>query len=477
MPESEESRPATPPPEIGAHARKKSKIIVLFNQLLHLDESNQNLKRAKNQKYDHDRETDVDLSKTIIKPTQKHLISKSLSHLPTVDSKSQSKLLKQESLKKPPTSANLKMTQKILEFLHIREREGAEIDVEISDDELEMLKETVPLIHDRHDLSFKLKYHFIGSKIIGRGASGIVRLAAGNLMEGSIERYAVKELRKRKKNESGEDYLKKLIREFRIAMLMHHENVVNTIDFVMIGEKWYEVMEYCSGGDLFSAIQRGKMGQEEIDCCFKQTVQGVKYLHQMGVSHRDLKPENLLIDSRGHLKITDFGVSEVFCDLEWYGNDVRPLKENDTKPIHKIKGLCGSCPYIAPEEFTSQEYDGRLVDVWSLGIVYYAMIFHCVPWEMAHPKNEHYKQFLEEGFDSFEPFSRLPAKPRALLKRILEPDPTKRANLDEICADEWFINIRTCTDTNLKNGNDLEAGSFSYNYDFDGENNLTHNHT
>ena len=136
MPESEESRPATPPPEIGAHARKKSKIIVLFNQLLHLDESNHNLKRAINQKYDHDRETDVDLSKTIIKPTQKHLISKSLSHLPTVDSKSQSKLLKQESLKKPPTSANLKMTQKILEFLHIREREGAEIDVEISDDEL-----------------------------------------------------------------------------------------------------------------------------------------------------------------------------------------------------------------------------------------------------------------------------------------------------------------------------------------------------
>ena len=88
---------------------------------------------------------------------------------------------------------------------------------------------------------------------------------------------------------------------------MHHENVVHTIDFVMIGDKWYEVMEYCSGGDLFAAIQRGKMGQEEIDCCFKQMVQGVKYLHEMGVSHRDLKPENLLIDAGGHVKITDFG--------------------------------------------------------------------------------------------------------------------------------------------------------------------------
>lgn len=483
MPETETNNENQIP--TGIHERKKSKIFVLFNQLLHPEELISLQPKSQSQ------------------AKFKHSISKSLSNPPKVfyyDNPS-NKSVNQTSKTQPntPKPPQIKMTQKILEFLHLKEREGAELDVEISDDELEMLKETVPLIHDRQDLSFKLKYHFIGSKIIGKGASGIVRLAAGNnsTEEDSKRRFAVKELRKKKKQETCGEYLKKLIREFRIAMLMNHENVVNTIDFVMIGDKWYEVMEYCSGGDLFAAIQRGKMGQEEIDCCFKQMINGLKYLHEMGVSHRDLKPENLLIDSAGHLKITDFGVSEVFCDFEWYLNDVPALKEkeksesktetdslsptaaaveaSETKPIHKLKGLCGSCPYIAPEEFTEKEYDGRLVDIWSIGIIYYAMIFHCVPWEMAHPKNPNYKQFLEDGFDNFEPFNRLPVKPRSLLKRILEPEPSKRATIEEIMSDEWFKNIRTCTgkeDLMRK----MRKDSFSYKSDFDQDDQLCHNH-
>ena len=456
-----------------SHERKKSKIFILFNHFLNpqneLENEQEKILKFKNS-------SGKSLSETKAKA------SKSSS-----DQKSKS----QPNTPKPP---QIKMSQKILEFLHIGGGNGNELDVEISDDELEMLKETVPLIHDRNDLSFKLKYHFIGSKIIGRGASGIVRLAAGNIETESKERFAVKELRKRKKQETCTEYLKKLMREFRIAMLMHHENVVNTIDFVMIGDKWYEVMEYCSGGDLFAAIQRGKMDQDEIDCCFKQMVTGVKYLHEMGVSHRDLKPENLLIDSNGHLKITDFGVSEVFCDLEWYLGDISGLKEKETdkinknpessiegeinpkpkpnpKPIHKLKGLCGSCPYIAPEEFTNQEYDGRLVDIWSLGIIYYAMIFHCVPWEMAHPKNSNYKQFLSEGFDQFEAFGRLPSKPRALLKRILESDPQKRATLEEIMSDDWFQKIKTCAEPST-----TDVRFLSYYCDFDQEDRIIHQH-
>lgn len=476
MPEVEAniSRPSTPPAEdlisaqARAHERKKSKIFFLFDQFLN----------SENQKPEKKNE----MTKF------KHSVSKSLSSVPS----DPDRIPKQSILTKtnPNTpKAQVRMAQKILEFLHLKEREGAELDVEISDEELEMLKETVPLIHDRHDLSFKLKYHFIGSKIIGRGASGIVRLAAGNLDDDSKKRFAVKELRKRKRQEGGEDYLQKLMREFRIAMLMHHKNVVNTIDFVMIGDKWFEVMEYCSGGDLFESIQRGKMGQEAIDCCFKQLLMGVRYLHDMGVSHRDLKPENLLIDDKGHLKITDFGVSEVFCDLEWYLGGVPSLKEKHmaaennsdnvnneetAKPIHKLKGLCGSCPYIAPEEFTGQEYDGRLVDVWSIGIIYYAMIFHCVPWEMAHPKNPNFKQFLEEGFDNFEPFRRLPSKPRALLKRILDPDPAKRATIEEILEDEWFKEIKICTEVG-EDSPSLCKNSLSYNCDFDQED-ICHNH-
>ncbi|KAJ1560417.1 serine/threonine-protein kinase HAL4/sat4 [Nowakowskiella sp. JEL0078] len=95
----------------------------------------------------------------------------------------------------------------------------------------------------------------------------------------------------------------------------------------------------------------------KIKSYFKQLLRGVKYLHDMGVAHRDLKPENLLLCDDGKtLKITDFGVSEVF----------RTPFCNATK---KAKGLCGSGPYIAPEEFEAKEYNSEQVDVWACGII------------------------------------------------------------------------------------------------------------
>lgn len=361
-----------------------------------------------------------------------------------------------KQLEEEPT-LNLSLGEKILSFLHLKEKAG-DLDVSITEEELQILRDRLPLIHDRNDLSFKLKYHFLGSKIIGKGASGVVRLATANGSE--AKKFAVKELRRKRKQESCTEYLMKLINEFRIAIQMDHQNVVHTLDFVMIGDKWFEVMEYCVGGDLFAAIQRGSMTQDEIDCCFKQMVQGVRYLHDRGVSHRDLKPENMLIDAQGNIKITDFGVSETFYDNT---PSVEPLKANE-RAIHKLKGLCGSCPYIAPEEFTSEEYDGRLVDVWSLGIIYYVMVFRGVPWEMAHPKNELFQQFLTSGFDGFEPFSRLSSRTRHILRRILEPNPAERATIEEICADDWFQRIRTCNNQNTES---VSEKTFSYNCDSD----------
>lgn len=97
-------------------------------------------------------------------------------------------------------------------------------------------------------------------------------------------------------------------------------------------------MEYCPGGDLYAAIKKGDLEPMEINSYFKQIIAGISYLHSMGVAHRDIKPENLLIDAKGHVKITDFGVSDVFR-MCW------------EKKTHLSKGLCGSEPYIAPEQF------------------------------------------------------------------------------------------------------------------------------
>ncbi|KAL1406047.1 hypothetical protein Q8F55_007730 [Vanrija albida] len=189
------------------------------------------------------------------------------------------------------------------------------------------------------------KYGVCDRAAIGKGATAVVRLAhKWDRREEKL--YAVKEFRKRRKNETEKDYVKKLTSEFCISSTLHHINVVETVDLVQDEQQhWCEVMEYCPGGDLYAAIKKGGMSSGEVECTFKQILHGIQYLHSMGVAHRDIKPENLLLDGRGHVKITDFGVSDVFR-MCW------------EKKTHLSKGLCGSEPYIAPELF---EQKGKLL--------------------------------------------------------------------------------------------------------------------
>ena len=85
-------------------------------------------------------------------------------------------------------------------------------------------------------------------------------------------------------------------------------NVVETVDLVQDEKQhWCEVMEFCPGGDLYAAIKRGGMSPSEVECCFKQILTGVSYLHAQGVAHRDIKPENLFFDTKGHLKVLACG--------------------------------------------------------------------------------------------------------------------------------------------------------------------------
>lgn len=114
----------------------------------------------------------------------------------------------------------------------------------------------------------------------------------------------LQEFRKRRKNETEKEYVKKLTAEFCISSTLHHINIVETVDLVQDENMhWCEVMEFCPGGDLYAAIKRGGMSPAEVECCFKQILTGVHYLHNQGVAHRDIKPENLFFDTKGHLKV------------------------------------------------------------------------------------------------------------------------------------------------------------------------------
>lgn len=105
-------------------------------------------------------------------------------------------------------------------------------------------------------------------------------------------------------------------------------------------------------------------------------------MHDMGVAHRDLKPENLLLTQNGVLKITDFGNSECF-KMAW------------EEEVQFSEGICGSSPYIAPEEFTQELFDPRCVDIWACGVIYMAMRTGRQLWKLADPtKDEFLKSIL-----------------------------------------------------------------------------------
>ncbi|KAL7285915.1 hypothetical protein ACG7TL_001026 [Trametes sanguinea] len=307
-------------------------------------------------------------------------------------------------------------------------------------------------------VSLLKKYGVCEKVAIGKGATSVVRLA--HKWDRSEEKlYAVKEFRKRRKNETEKEYVKKLTAEFCISSTLHHVNVVETVDLVQDeNQHWCEVMEFCPGGDLYAAIKRGGMSPSEVECCFKQILTGVAYLHSQGVAHRDIKPENLFFDMHGHLKIGDYGASTVYR-LPWEST------------IHMSTGLCGSEPYIAPEQFLGKRkqtdlplppnspnhsgsglvaYDARLVDIWACGIVYYCLHFQELPWTVAQPSDQLFAAYVaacNTPSQSACPPTINNLSPRAcrpVIRKMLEPNPKLRSLIDDIIKHPWVQGIEVC---------------------------------
>lgn len=291
-------------------------------------------------------------------------------------------------------------------------------------------------------------------EVVGRGAFGIVRISHKKLGAGE-KLFAVKEFRRRPE-ETEKKYSKRLTAEFCISSSLRHPNVIHTLDLLKDAKGDYcEVMEFCAGGDLYTLIlSSGKLEVQEADCFFKQMMRGVEYLHEMGVAHRDLKPENLLLTTRGGLKITDFGNGECFR-MAW---------ETDA---HMVSGLCGSAPYISPEEYTDKEFDARAVDVWACGVIYMAMRTGRHLWRVAKKdEDEFYARYLEgrrdeDGYgpieslhrvssttisnhDLFQMLTQMQARCRNVIYSVLDPHPTRRLTAAQVLKSEWVREVKLC---------------------------------
>ncbi|KAF9346572.1 serine/threonine-protein kinase HAL4/sat4, partial [Mortierella sp. AD094] len=322
-----------------------------------------------------------------------------------------------------------------------------------------------PVASNRRKYTLKSDFvHIYGElqQVVGKeGAFGTVRLSIKRNPETGEEHvYAIKEF-KYAYGESQKQYMRRLTSEFCIASSLKHSNVIQTMDLLQLHEDTYsEVMEYCAGGDLHSLIASANtLGEIESNCFFSQLIHGVAFLHSMGVVHRDLKPENLLLASDGCLKIADFGNSEVFR-MPW------------EKKVRSSASIRGSGPFIAPEEFTSETFDARKVDMWACGIIYMCMRLGKYNWYEAADGDPIWDGFLykrerllEQQQDTSNPdqtphYLNLTALEQAshitlawphyisdVIEEILEPDPRKRSQANHVLDSEWLQHIENCHPT------------------------------
>ena len=131
---------------------------------------------------------------------------------------------------------------------------------------------------------------------------------------------------------------------------------------------------------MFDHIVKNKrLSEGEAVGFLQQILSGVEYIHKNGIVHRDLKPENLLLDQNKNIKIVDFGLS------------------NQYKPGEKLKTACGSPCYAAPEMIAGKRYECIKVDIWSCGIILYAMLCGFLPFEDPNT-NKLYKKIMAGDF-------------------------------------------------------------------------------
>lgn len=205
-----------------------------------------------------------------------------------------------------------------------------------------------------------------------------------------------------------------------------HPNIV-TLEEVLQNSKYIGiVLQYASGGEFYKYIQKKRRLKEPAACrLFAQLISGVHYMHHKCLAHRDLKLENLLLDEHENLIITDFGFVNEFGS----NNDL-------------MKTSCGSPCYAAPElVVTTKAYEARKADVWSCGVILYAMLAGYLPWD-DDPENP-------DGDDIaklYNYITKTPLKfpeyinpvPRDILRRILISDPAKRITVEKIEKHQWL---------------------------------------
>eukprot|EP00897_Mesotaenium_endlicherianum_P003032 jgi/Mesen1/2757/ME000017S02128 len=253
-------------------------------------------------------------------------------------------------------------------------------------------------------------------RVVGQGAFGKVFQVR---KKDSGEILAMKVMRKDRIIERNHgDYMKA---EKEILTKMVHPFIVQLQYSFQTRTKLYLLLEFVNGGHLFFQLYRQGTFSEELARIYTaELVSAVAHLHKNGIMHRDLKPENVLLDSEGHVKLTDFGLAKEVDELD------------------RSNSLCGTVEYMAPEILQAKGH-GRAADWWSVGILLFEMLTGQPPF--AHNNRQKLQQKIIKDKIKFPSF--LTAEAHNLLKGLLQKDPAKRLGSgangsNDVQKHKWF---------------------------------------
>ncbi|XP_023654303.1 serine/threonine-protein kinase BRSK2-like isoform X1 [Paramormyrops kingsleyae] len=269
------------------------------------------------------------------------------------------------------------------------------------------------------ELSVTLSAQYVGpyrlEKTLGKGQTGLVKLGIHCI---TGQKVAIKIVNREKLSES---VLMKVEREIAILKLIEHPHVLKLHDVYENNKYLYLVLEHVSGGELFDyLVKKGRLTPKEARKFFRQIISALDFCHNHSICHRDLKPENLLLDEKNNIRIADFGMAS--------------LQVGDSL----LETSCGSPHYACPEVIRGEKYDGRKADVWSCGVILFALLVGALPFD-----HDNLRQLLEKvksGLFHMPHF--IPPDCQALLKGMIEVNAEKRLTLEAIQKHAWYLGGR-----------------------------------
>jgi serine/threonine-protein kinase HSL1, negative regulator of Swe1 kinase len=218
-------------------------------------------------------------------------------------------------------------------------------------------------------------------------------------------------------DEEAQKILHGIEREIVIMKLIEHPNIMRLYDVWETSTELYLILEYIEGGELFDYLcEKGRLPMSEAVGHFQQMITAVDYCHRFNIAHRDLKPENLLLDANGNIKVADFGMAA------WQGKS------------DMLQTSCGSPHYAAPEVVMGKAYNGACSDVWSCGVILYALLTGKLPFD-----DDDFVTLLEKvKIGNFSMPGDIDPRARDLISKMLEKDVSKRITVPEILKHPFY---------------------------------------